>query len=124
MQYWEARPELKTQVSDTRAKTRMRRFLQRALVSLRKMNGAIVPHSNHTMTTRQSYRARFRLPTVRRRAFGNQGAARKAPIVREQLFEWFSVLRHSLDAKVMARFPPKLVDLRAKELVAAHIQES
>ena len=54
----------------------------------------------------------------RRRRYSaiNRGSL-KAPAVRQGLFEWFSTLRHSLEFKVRTRFPPKLAEIKAKQLV-------
>ena len=65
---------------------------------------------------------RYVRDALRRKAPGQYGMHRiKAFIVREHLFEWFSVLRHSVDFRVMTRFPPKLVELKAKQLVQDYI---
>ena len=43
--------------------------------------------------------------------------------MREMLFEWFSVMRYSLDTRVMTRFPPKLIEFKAKELIVSYVEE-
>ena len=56
---------------------------------------------------------------LRRRRRGLQGRPQKAPVVRELLFEWFSVLRNS----VAARIPLKLVMVKAAQLVEDYVAE-
>ena len=121
--YWEARPKLKVQIKDKRSKDKLRRFYQRALKTMG-TEGKVVPYEDSKAMPRQSTAARFVRDYVRRRARGTQGRGKKAPIVRTLLFEWFSILRHSIDTKVMSRFPPKLVELKAKQLVSEYVQES
>jgi hypothetical protein len=53
----------------------------------------------------------------RKRTNRNTGTRRKANIVRESLFEWFSIMRHS----VKARFPAKLLEIKAKQLVQDYV---
>ena len=55
----------------------------------------------------------------RRRRRGLQGRPQKAAVVRGLLFEWFSVLRNS----VAARIPPKLVMVKAAQLVEDYVKE-
>ena len=56
---------------------------------------------------------------VRRRRKGMQGRPEKAPIIKELLFEWFSVLRNS----VCTRISPKFVMLKASTLVDDYVKE-
>ena len=56
---------------------------------------------------------------VRRRRKGMQGRPEKAPIIKELLFEWFSMLRNS----VCARISPKFVMLKASTLVDDYVKE-
>ena len=55
----------------------------------------------------------------RRRRRGLQGRPQKAAVVRGLLFEWFSVLRNS----VAVRIPPKLVMVKAAQLVQDYVKE-
>ena len=55
----------------------------------------------------------------RRRRRGLQGRPQKAAVVRGLLFEWFSVLRNS----VAVRIPPKLVMVKAAQLVQVYVKE-
>ena len=55
----------------------------------------------------------------RRRRRGLQGRPQKAAVVRGLLFEWFSVLRNS----VAVRIPPKLVMVKAAQLVQYYVKE-
>ena len=59
-----------------------------------------------------------------RRRLGSQAKPRKAAIVRSELFEWFSVIRHSIDYKVMSRIPPKMLCLKAEEFVRDYVVAS
>ena len=36
---------------------------------------------------------------------GRGGATHKAIVVRERLMEWWSIIRHSVDTKIMVRIP-------------------
>ena len=56
---------------------------------------------------------------VRRRRKGMQGRPEKAPIIKELLFEWFSVLRNS----VCTRISPKFVMMKASALVDDYVKE-
>ena len=53
----------------------------------------------------------------RKRRSSSTGPVKKASIVRESLFEWFSIMRHS----VKARFPAKLLEIKAKQLVQDYV---
>ena len=64
--------------------------------------------------------ARFVRYADRRRAEGLQGRPKKAPLVRQLLFEWFSVLRHS----IKGRIPSKVVEMKAKQLLEDYCKTS
>ena len=69
-------------------------------------------------------------PTVRdykrRRNFG-AGRHRACGSLREQLAEWYSIMRHSVDVKVMCRFPKKVLLTKAiqlqEEYYVAHLKQ-
>ena len=42
--------------------------------------------------------------------------------MRQDLFEWFSTVRYSLDCKIMVRFPPKLVEMKAMQLCNDYVE--
>ena len=52
---------------------------------------------------------------LRRRNFGG-GRHRACQPVRELLAEWYSIMRHSVDVKVMCRFPKKVLLTKARQL--------
>ena len=37
------------------------------------------------------------------------GRHRKAVVIREMLMEWYSIIRHSVDTKIMVRFPKQVL---------------
>ena len=51
-----------------------------------------------------SGRARFKRDADRRRTKGG-GRPKSCSTVRDMLIEWFSIIRHSVDVKIMCRFP-------------------
>ena len=52
---------------------------------------------------------------VRRRAWGG-GRHRSCQALRVQLAEWFSIMRHSVDVKLMCRFPKQCLMMKAIQL--------
>ena len=122
--YLRARPELSKLCSKNKTELdRRRRYFGRALRLWNAKDRDAFGNIKVKSLPRQSGKARFVRDTFRRRGRGKQGEhLKKAPIVREMLFEWFSVLRHSIDTKVMTRFPPKLVELKAKELIVSYVE--
>jgi len=57
----------------------------------------------------------FKRESTRRRASGG-GRHRKAPVLREMLMEWYGIIRHSVDTKVMVRFPKLVLLVKAQML--------
>ena len=57
----------------------------------------------------------FQRDSQRRRASGG-GRQRSAAIIREMLMEWYSIIRHSVDVKIMVRFPKQVLLVKAQML--------
>jgi hypothetical protein len=73
-------------------------------------------------STRGDGKRRYVRDSKRRKVPGGYGIHRKkAPLVREQLFEWFSMLRHSWDCQIKSRIPPSMVLLKAKEFIHDYV---
>ena len=70
---------------------------------------------NKTARTGAQYyssRARFKRDACRRRAKG-AGRRRSCTIIREMLIMWYSIIRHSVNVKIMCRFPKKVLLVKA-----------
>ena len=122
--YLEENPEIKKLCGTKEKMDRQRRYFLRAVATW-KRNGCRTHYDeNNHQGGRADGQARFVRDSYRKRLKTDQGSHRKkAPGVRQELFAWFSVLRHSIDYKVFVRFPPKLLDLKAKELVNLYCAE-
>ena len=59
-----------------------------------------------------STRSRFKRESCRRRSSG-AGRRRVCSTVREMLIMWYSIIRHSVNVKVMCRFPKKVLLVKA-----------
>ena len=57
----------------------------------------------------------------RRRRVGGQGAPRRAVRVREGLFMWYNIIRHSVDMKIMCRFPKLAFKVKANQLYQEYL---
>ena len=55
---------------------------------------------------------KFKRDCERRRGHG-AGRHRVCPTVREMLAEWYNIIRHSVDVKIMCRFPKKVLLVQA-----------
>ena len=66
-----------------------------------------------------SFRKRFR---SRYRWTGFQGRCRKAPEIRDALFEWWSTIRFSLHGQVMTRVTRSILNCKAKQLARDHMK--
>ena len=112
--------ELQRICSTATSKQSYRKWLLRA-ISIRGCESLLATTTTRSIA-RSDHKARYVRDAMRKKKPGSYGLHRKkAAIVREHLFEWFSILRHSLDCKVMTRFPPKLVELKAKSLVEEYV---
>ena len=58
---------------------------------------------------------RFKRDSQRRRAHGG-GRPRSCEVLREELMVWYSIVRHSVDVKIMCRFPKKVLMVKAHML--------
>ena len=57
----------------------------------------------------------FQRDYKRRRSMG-AGATHRACVLRESLIEWWSIIRHSVDTKIMVRLPKAVFLTKAKQL--------
>ena len=57
----------------------------------------------------------FQREWLRRRSHGG-GQKRQCTVVREGLILWYSMIRHSVDVKIMCRFPKKVLLVKAQML--------
>ena len=79
------------------------------------------PHARfryHTPRQGQQYYSTqyaFQRPWARRRGSGG-GRKRAAAVLRELLMEWYSSIRHSVDVKIMVRFPKQVLLVKAQML--------
>jgi hypothetical protein len=122
--YLHSRPDLKRLAQSKEATHRLREFLKRGITNseggriLAERGGAKTLHAYH----RDDGQRRFVRNSFRKKQLGAYGLhLKKACLVRQSLFHWFSVLRHSIDYKVMTRFPPKVVEVKAKQLVQDYV---
>ena len=100
----------------TRAMNGLRLFYRRCVATFfnAKETAGLPDSDKHCRRGGGSFKQRFRQRT---RLTIHQGARKKAPEVRESLFEWWSSLRFSIDVKVMTRIPPKLIMCKASQLL-------
>jgi hypothetical protein len=113
-------PGLAKTCHDGPSSDRHRKWLLRCLVAL-DAEPLLAPTGLRSLA-RGDGKRRYVRDSMRRKIPGHYGLHRvKALVVRERLFEWFSIMRHSLNSKVMTRFPPKLVELKAKQLVQDYV---
>ena len=94
---------------------RLRMFYLRAVKAVLAIEktGVKVDTKRKCIRGRGSFRQRFR---QRYRSTHNQGRCRKAPEVREALFEWWTSIRFSLQGKVMTRVTRKIITCKAQQL--------
>lgn len=78
-------------------------------------NACFTPHTQRTGQQYYSSRLRFTRDDKRRRSLGG-GRHRSAAILRELLMEWYGVIRHSVDCKIMVRFPKQVLLVKAQML--------
>ena len=57
----------------------------------------------------------YQRDSARRRAFGG-GRLKSCSVLREMLILWYNSIRHSVDVKIMCRFPKKVVLVKAQML--------
>ena len=100
---------------------RQRLLVLRGLRNLPKATMLATVHGGGRAFARADGKKRYVRDAQRRKVPGVYAVhLKKAPLVREQLFEWFCILRHS----VRVRVPPVLVELKAKQLVQDYITAS
>ena len=118
--YMEQNQDLQKACNNKSAKARHRKWLLRGLRVLPcEMQLATASTCN---VDRGESKRQYVRDAKRRKVLGQYGSHLvKAHIVRQQLFEWFSIMRHSIDLKVMTRFPPAVVALKAKQLVQDYV---
>ena len=78
----------------------------------------LVRHIPLTARTGQQYFS-TRLQFVRdwkRRRQGGAGRPKSAQVIREMLMEWYNMIRHSVDCRIMVRFPKKVLLVKAQML--------
>ena len=118
-EYCKERPELARICVDSAAKTRHRQWLLRGIDALAFRKQLATAKS--CSLNRGDGKRRYARDSERRKVPGHYGVHRKkAAIMREHLFEWFSVMRHS----VSTRFPPKLVLLKAQQLLHEWVSQN
>lgn len=114
------KPALAQRLRTNKDKNAYRKWLLRAVSAL--SCESLMSTANARNLARGDGQKRYVRDAKRRKVPGSYGLHLvKAGIVREQLFEWFSVMRHSIDYKVLTRFPPTLVELKAKQLVQDYV---
>ena len=119
--YVKEHPDIQRVCKDRKATVRHRMMLLAALGTLGPND--LVPMGLAGARSRGDGKQRYVRDMVRKKVPGVYGIhLKKAPIVREQLFEWFATLRHSV--KVLTRIPPKVVELKAKRLIHEYVVET
>ena len=104
---------------------RQRLLILRGLQNMPKMSMLATVHGGGRALARFDGKKRYVRDSKRLKVPGVYGVhLKKAPLVRELLFEWFSILRHSVATRIQVRIPPKLVELKAKQLVQDYIAAS
>ena len=118
--YLKANPDLAERLTTTKERAAHRLWCVRALRS-RNQHGSLPDANVRKKLTRDSGYGKGGAVwnDQRRRRRGLQGRPQKAAVVRGLLFEWFSVLRNS----VAVRIPPKLVMVKAAQLVQDYVKE-
>ena len=118
--YLKANPDLAERLTTTKERAAHRLWCVRALRS-RNQHGSLPDANVRKKLTRDSGYGKGGAvwDAQRRRRRGLQGRPQKAAVVRGLLFEWFSVLRNS----VAVRIPPKLVMVKAAQLVEDYVKE-
>ena len=115
-QFADETPELKVLLKDKEGNVRKRKWLARQL-DLVDQGLQLATCTTRNMS-RVDGKARHERDSVRKKTFGTYSChLKKAPVVRETLFEWFSIMRDS----VKTRFPPKLIEAKAKQLVQDYV---
>ena len=115
-QFMRESDEFKDLLIGNYAKDRIRKWLMRSL-DLVDDSLQLATRSTRNMS-RGDGKRRYARDSVRKKVFGMYAThLKKAPIVRETLFEWFSIMRHS----VKTRFPPKLMELKAKQFAQDYV---
>lgn len=114
--YLNARPTLKESLKNRAAKARYRKWLKRGLDAVASLKQLATGQQRNLSRHKASHI--FVRDRKRRKKLGSYGVHRiKAGCIRENLFEWFSSIRHS----VKARFPSQLLTLKAKQYVEEYI---
>ena len=109
-------------LEDEDSYARQRKFVHRCLNLFLKTKGQTMLGTNATRNTaRGDGQRRHVRDFVRKNVHGASAVHRvKAPLVRTQLFEWFSVMRHS----VKTRIPAKVLEVKAKQITQDYVTAS
>ena len=99
---------------------KLRGFFSRSLASLSKLQETGMLPSKRIISSRgsDSFKKRYR---ERQRLTNLQGRPEHAPEVGEALFEWWSSIRFSIDAKVMTRIPRSVIKCKAEQLKRKYV---
>ena len=104
---------------------RQRLLVLRGLSNMPKMSMVATVHGGGRAIARSDGKRRYVRDSKRQKIPGVYAVhLKKAPLVREQLFEWFSILRHSVNTRISVRIPPRLLQLKAEQLVQDYIAAS
>ena len=117
--FLETVPELKKRCTTKARKDKWRQFYLRAERSYRQDKGLYAFGEQAEAAKhlpRGSGKKAYIRDQFRRRAMG-AGRKKKARVLREMLYEWFSSIRHSVKGKGKARFPKKVLEQKAKLLL-------